>query len=250
MKFLLIFSFLLASTHLLKSQDLPGLIKEADKLEAIPDEKAAFNKFKVILKLDPTNLYTLCKCSELCCRIGARQSDLKNRDSYYEAALIYAKNALKHYPHSDEANVMMALAIGRNSMVQSGKEKISSAKEIKHYAETALKINPNNFKAWHILGKWNYEISNLNVMERAAARVFYGGLPSASLQSSIHAYEKARSINSGFLLNYLELSKAYKRNSEKPKAISLLKELILLPSRTEDDPRIKKEAASLIKIWQ
>lgn len=226
------------------------LIREADRLESIPDEKAAFSKFKLILKLDSVNLYALTKCSELCSRIGKREQDTRSRDSYYEAAVIYAKNALRLYPQSDEANVVMSIAIGRTSLVKSGREKIAAAKEIKHYAETALKINPNNFKAWHIIGKWNYEVSDLNLMEKAATKIFYGGLPNASLKNSIVAYEKARILNPTFLLNFLELAKAYKRNNEKQKGIALLKALLSLPSKIEDDPQIKKEAATLIKNWQ
>ena len=249
MKLLLIFSFLLASVSAGRSQDVVAIIKEADRLEAIPDEKAAFTKFKMVLKYDPSNLYALTKCSELCSRIGAREKDHVIRDSYYEAAVIYARNALKLHPHSDEANVAMGIAIGRTTLVKSGKEKIAAAKEIKLYAENALKVNPSNFKAWHILGKWNYEVSNLNLMERTATKVFYGGLPGASLKNSIYAYEKARELNSRFLLNYLELAKAYKRHGDLEKAKSLLRTLLPLPSQTEDDPRIKKEAAALLLKW-
>ncbi len=232
------------------TQDLSSLVKEADRLESIPDEKAAFNKFKLVLRADPANLYGLTKCSELCSRIGAREKDSRARDSYYAAAVTYATQALKYHPNSDEANVVMGIALGRTTLVKSGSEKIAAAKEIKHYAETALQINPNNFKAWHIIGKWNYEISGLSIMERAAAKVFYGGLPSASLKNAIQSYEKARRINPNFLLNYLELAKAYRRNDEDQKAVALLKTMQSLPGLTEDDPRIKQEAAVLLKKWK
>ncbi|MEJ7625848.1 MAG: hypothetical protein WKF35_03210 [Ferruginibacter sp.] len=249
MKLLFIICFYLISSNV-QSQDIPLLIKEADKLESLPDEKAAFNKFKLVLKLDPHNLKALTKCSELCSRIGKREKDPKSRDSYFEAAVIYAKNALKQYPLSDEANVAMGIAIGRTSLVKSGKEKIAAAKEIKQYADAAIKINPNNFKAWHIIGKWNYEVSSLNMVEKAATKVFYGGLPNATIKNSINAYEKARALNAAFLLNYLELAKAYKKNNEKQKGIALLKTLLSLPNVIEDDPGIKKESALLLKNWQ
>ena len=42
-----------------KAQDVSALIKEADRLEAVPDEMAAFNKFKEVLKIKPTNLHAL-----------------------------------------------------------------------------------------------------------------------------------------------------------------------------------------------
>jgi tetratricopeptide (TPR) repeat protein len=250
MKLFFLFSLFFSPFFAATGQDIHALIKEADRLEAIPDEKAAFQKFKVVHKADPSNLYALTKCSELCSRIGNREPDVRARDSYYAAAVMYAKEALRLYPQSDEANVVMGIAIGRTTLVKSGKEKIAAAKDIKRYAETAIKINPNNFKAWHILGKWNYEVSNLNMMERAATKIFYGGLPNASLKGAIAAYEKARSLSATFLLNYLELAKAYKKNNEQQKAIMLLKAMMPLPAQTEDDPRIKKEAAVLLKNWQ
>ena len=233
-----------------KAQSITDDINEANRLEAIPDEKAAFIKFKEVLKLQPVNLYALTKCSELCSRIGNREKDIKSRDSYYSAAVIYAQTALKVSPLNDEANVVMAIAMGRMVLTKSGKEKIAAVKDIKKYADIALKSNPNNFKAWHILGKWNFEVSNLNMVERAAAKVFFGGLPDASLKTAIADYEKAKALSPTFMLNYLELAKAYHRNDDDKTALSLLQKLLTLPLQTEDDPRIKAEAQKLIADWQ
>lgn len=237
-------------TNTLQAQDFNELVKEADRLEAIPNEKAALHNFKEALKLQPLNLYTLTKCSELCSRIGNREKDHKSRDSYYHAAMTYAQIAIKYHPESDESHVVMAIASGRVALTKSGKEKISFVKDIKAHADKAVKINPSNFKAWHIIGKWNYEVSNLNMLEKAATKVFYGGLPASSFKAAIEAYEKAKALNPNFALNYLELAKAYKKNNEKSKAISMLKHAQNLPVKTEDDPRIKREAAELLKSWE
>ncbi|MFT3980494.1 MAG: hypothetical protein QM687_08495 [Ferruginibacter sp.] len=249
MKWLLIFflQFTLAHSY---AQTYEEYVKEAEKLEAVPNEKAAFLKYKEALKLKAADLYALWKCSELCSRIGNREKDTKVRDAFYTEALKYAKTALQYHPNSDEANVSMAIAMGRIAQSRGGKEKIAAVKDIKKYADIALKNNVRNFKAWHIIGKWNYEVSNLNMMEKAATKVFYGGLPAASLKDAIKAYEMAKSLSPNFMLNYLELAKAYKRNDEKDKAIELLKKIPSLPSLTEDDPRIKAEAATLLKSWQ
>ncbi|MBS1495861.1 MAG: hypothetical protein JSU03_09635 [Bacteroidetes bacterium] len=240
----------LCSINFSKSQDIVSVINEANRLEAIPDENAAFQKFKEAVRIQPVNVYALSKCSELCSRIGHRQTNTKSRDSYYQAAITYAQSALKVSPQSDDANVAMAIAVGRVVLIKSGKEKISAVKDIKKYADIALKANPDNFKAWHILGKWNYEVSNLNMIERAAAKVFFGGLPDASLKNSIADYEKAKALSPQFMLNYLELAKAYHRNDETKLALEQLKKVLILPAKTEDDPRIKAEAQQLIKDWQ
>jgi tetratricopeptide (TPR) repeat protein len=232
------------------AQDVAALIKEGDRLESIPNEKAAFAKYKEVLKLQPINIYALNKCSELCSRIGKRQTDAKMVEDYYSAAKTYAGIALKVNPNNSESNCVMAIALGRSSLNRSGKEKINTAKEIKKYVDAAIKNDPNNFKAWHVLGRWHYEISNLNGIERTAVKLFYGGLPEASLAASIVAFEKAQSITGGFILNYFEMAKAYQKNNQTEKAISILTKMLTVANQTEDDPIIKDDGRKLIREWQ
>ncbi len=251
MKFLipvLIFTF---SSLFSFAQDINALIKEGNRLESVPDEKGAFHKFKEVLKLSATNIYALNKCSELCSRIGQRETvNTKLRSDYYAAAKIYAETALKVDPANSEANCVMSIALGRSSMSKSGRDKIENAKEVKKYVDAAIAGDPKNFKAWHVLGRWQYEISNLNGLERGLVKLFYGGLPPATLKQSIYSFEKARALRPEFLLNYYEMAKAYKDNDNKAKAIAYLQLLITLPNQTEDDPAIKEKSRTLIKDWQ
>lgn len=233
-----------------QAQDINALLKEANRLEMVPDEKASFHKYKEVLKLNATNIVALNKCSELCSRIGQREiSNTKLRGEYYLAAKIYAETALKVDPNNSEANCVMAIALGRSSLSKSGKEKIINAREIKKHVDAAIKNNPQNFKAWHVLGRWQYEISNLNGLERSLVKILFGGLPPATLKQSIYAFEKARTLRPEFILNYFEMSKAYKDSNNKIKAIACLQTMFNLPTQTEDDPVIKEKGRALIKIW-
>lgn len=250
MKWLFVFSLFLISFLHAASQDVNALIKEGQRLEAVPDEIAALHKFREVLKWQPLNIYALNKCSELCSRIGKRQSTSKATEDYYHAAKTYAEIALGINPNDSEANCVMAMALGRSTMAKTGKEKIANAKEIKRYIDISLKNDPKNFKALHILGRWNYEIMNLNMIERAAVKVLYGGLPHASLKESISAFEKARTAAPGFLLNYLEMAKAYKQDGQSKKAITYLNTMLLLPNQTEDDPAIKELGRKMLKDWK
>ena len=63
-------------------------------------------------------------------------------------------------------------ALGRISLVSGTRERVTLASDVKYYAETAIRLNPNNFRACHILGRWNYEVSNLNIAEKSFARTF------------------------------------------------------------------------------
>ena len=197
------------------------------------------------------NIYALNKCSELCSRIGQREiKNTKLRDDYYLAAKIYAETALKIDPKNSESNCVMAIALGRSSMSKSGKEKILNAREVKKHVDAAIANDPQNFKAWHVLGRWQYEISNLNALERSLVKVLYGGLPPATIKQSIVAFEKARALRPEFILNYFEMAKAYKDNHNKNKAITYLQLMFTLPYQTEDDPVIKQKGRALLKDWQ
>jgi tetratricopeptide (TPR) repeat protein len=237
---------LVLSVHGL-AQDAPTLLREADRLEHSFRETDALQKYREVLKQQPNNLTALCRSSDLSSRIGHRQSNKKVQADYYKAARHYAETALKVNPQSPEANFVMAVAMGRMAMLTSGKEKIKYVNDIRRYAENTLKYDPNNFKAFHVLGKWHYEVSNLSSFERTMARLLFGGLPSASLQDAIRYYEKSRSLQPDFSINYLELAKAYHRNDEKKKAIDLLTRLQSMPNRIEDDIRIKKEGKELLE---
>ena len=242
--------FILGYPCLLYSQDVSLLLKEAQQQEALFHENEAFLKYAEIVNKDPSNVNALWKCSELSSRIGARQPDKDKMLPYFLAARNYASTALRVNPNSTDANCAMALALGRVSLVAGAKERVMLAKDVKQYAETAIRLDPNNFRAWHILGRWNYEVSNLSLAEKSLARLFYGKLPSASLDDAIGDFEKSRTLNPAFLLNYFELAKSYHRRDDNKKAVDILHVMLGMPSGMYDDARVKVIARKLLAEWQ
>ncbi|MEX0636474.1 MAG: hypothetical protein WD135_06875 [Ferruginibacter sp.] len=132
---------------------------------------------------------------------------------------------------------------------KSRKRQLKSAREIKSCIDVALQTNPNNYLAWHILGRWNFEISNISVFERAAAKLFYGAVPEGSLKAAIMYFEKTKTLMPLFILNYIEMAKAYHKDGQKQKAIALLKTLQTFPNNTEDDAQHKIDAQKMLKSW-
>jgi tetratricopeptide (TPR) repeat protein len=250
MKKLLVVPIFLLLAFNSTAQDINSLIKEADKLEDIPNELAAFNKFKDVLKMQPNHVYSLAKASQLGSRIGSRETNSKSRDAWYATAFNYANKAVSISPLNDEGNVSLAMVLGKSSLTKSGKEKLKSAKEIKKRVDIALKTNPHNYLAWHILGRWNYELSNISSVERTAAKIFFGGIPSGSIKNAIMYFEKARTLMPYFILNYIELAKAYHKDGQVSKAIALMNTIQSFPLNTEDDARLKIEGLRMSKGWE
>ena len=232
------------------SQNIAELLVKADRFEKQLNEEEAYSTYKEILKADPKHLKALTMCSELASRIGKRQADKNKSIDFYNAAKIYAQRALNVDSTDAEANCSMAIAMGRMAMISGGKEKVVNVREIKRYADLALKYNPNSFKGWHILGKWNFEVSNLNAIEKAAVKILYGGVPKASIDDAIKYYEKAKSIEPSFILNLYELAKAYRKNKQDDKAIENINKLLKLPNKTAEDSLYKQESKKMLQELQ
>jgi tetratricopeptide (TPR) repeat protein len=229
------------------AQTEKDLLAQANKFEASLNESVAYETFKKVIQVNPKNYYAYWKLSELASRVGNRRVTSAEKQQYFRDGRSYAAEAIKLNPNGADGYYAMAVAMGRLALTQSGKERVNSVKEIKALLEKALKLNPNHSKAWHVLGKWHFEVSNLNMLEKALLKIIYGGVPPASLENSIRCYEKSKSLDPNFALNYLELAKAYKRNDQKNKAIELLKKLPSIPNRSEDDATIKLKGAALLK---
>lgn len=244
-----IFLFLV-STYISFAQDVNYLMKEGEQLEKSMKDEEANKKYLEALTISPNDLKALVKTSEMNSIIGNRQKDNKKKIEYYSAARTYAESALKVKSTDADANYVMALAMGRMAMISSGKEKVKSVRDIKTYADSALAANPKHIRALHVLGKWHLEVTTLNFAEKAALKVIYGGLPPASLPLAILNFEKARGLDPWFVLNYLELAKAYKENGQSDKAIDILNKMIKLPPKTLDDPGYKAEGKKLLESLQ
>lgn len=247
LKKVLAFAFLLSFSGALYAQTADELVEQAKQLEKQMNESAALARYKEVLKIQPDNIQALIGASGLCSREGYRQKEEEDRSRYYNDAKSYADEAIKLAPENADANYVMAVAMGRIAMNAGAKEKVAGSKEVKKYAELALKFNPNYAKAYHVLGKWNYEVANLNTFEKAAAKMLFGGLPEGSLSSAISNYEKCRKLDPSFMLNYLELAKAYMENEEQDKTIEVLKKAVSLRNIYLDDADIKSQCKKMLE---
>ena len=231
------------------AQDAAALLKKAAGAEAAFREEEALSLYQQVLRQQPHAIAVLCRCSDLSCRIGNRFSDRDQKISYFKTGYQYALTAYRLDSTNSEVNVMMAFALGRQTLAQTNKERVETAVAIKHYVDRAIRSDPANYKAYIILGRWNYEISKLNFVERAFARWFYGDLPSATLTDAIRNYEKGLALRPDFMLNYYELAKALHRDGQDARAIVLLRKMDGLHDEMYDDRIVRVEGKKFIEEW-
>lgn len=248
----LILSILFAFITITASaQDINLLLKEADNLEKQQKEPEALEKYKQIILLEPTHVKALVKATEMNVSLGNRQSDKNARKLYYETAYSFANRSFMADSNQADPNYARAVAAGKMTDIESENKKIVAyVKDVKNYADRALKINPNHAKANYVLGKWHYEMTTLSGIKKIAVKLFYGGLPDGDLDKAIEYMEKCKSLEPYFVTNYLDLAKAYKENHRPAQAIEVLNKLVKLPTRATDDIAIKAEGQKLLDSLQ
>ncbi|HTN08296.1 hypothetical protein [Agriterribacter sp.] len=232
------------------TQDMAPLLEEAAKLEKNLKETEALEAYQSVLKIQPGNIIALCKAAELTGRIGGRLKDNDQKATWFTTAKAYAETALKQKQNYADAFYVMSYTAMKLATVTKGKDKAANLRDMKYYADSALLFNPAYAGALYISGKWNTEIYNLNVAEKAAVKVLFGGMPKASLEAAIRHFEKARTANPWMLVNYLDLANTYVQNHSTGKAIEILSKMVKMPPRTGDDELLKAEGRTLLASLQ
>lgn len=245
---ILILPLFYQTTFAQKHPNVSYLLQKAKELKVSYNEPQALNAYLKVLKFDSTNYNALWNASFLYSRVGNRFDNKEKQKEYFHKAKELAERALKVDSNDAESNFVMSVAMGRMALISGAKARVAASHDIKHYAEMALKYDSLHAGAWHVLGRWNYEVANLNFAERMAAHLLFGGLPKgASDQNAINDYKKAIKYDSDNMLYYRDLAIVYKKEGKKQKAVETLKQLLSLNPKSPDDPKYVKEAKEMLQ---
>ena len=225
----------------------PDGLAHADSLFDNYQEKESLAAYNEVLDENPNNLSALWHASLLYSRIGNRLDDDDEMKMYYNNAKDLAQRALAVDSTSADANFVMAVAMGRMALIVGSRERVAASRDIKKYADRALEADSTNAGAWHVLGRWNYEISNLNFAERLAANVLFGGIPEgASTEKAVEYINKAIALNPKFVLYYYDLAKAYEELGEDEQAVEACKTGLEKSTLLPGDEIIHEDCRELI----
>lgn len=250
MKYGILFAAAMLVAYAATAQVTNPLLEEAARQEKNLQEAEALQTYQSVLKLEPGNITALCKAAELTGRIGSRLKSEEQKASWFATAKVYATTALQQKQNFTDAYYVLAFTSMKLASVTKGKERAAHLRDMKNYADSSLLFNPENAGSLYISGKWNTEIFNLNTAEKAAVKLLFGGMPVASLETAIGAFEKARKSNPWLLVNYLDLAKTYVQDHKTGKAIEVLSKMVKMPPRTGDDESLKAEGRKLLESLQ
>jgi len=229
------------------SAQVSELCGKGDALDARNNNREALSFYLEADRQDPDN-------ADILWRIAKQYSQLMSEALRAEAkkelggkALAAVERAKALAPKDAQVRLTAAIVYGRIALMESNRRKAELARLIKEEAEAAVRLDPREDYAWHVLGRWNYELANTNPFLKSMGEAIYGKFPAASNEKAAECFQKAVSLDPQQVLHHVELGRAYLALGERDKARVELQKALALPSTGKDDDAGKQRALLALK---
>lgn len=225
---------------ILPAESVDELVEQGAVFDRKLNAKEALSFYLRAEKLDPYNPQILVPIARQYRRLmtDAPAKAEKLRLGYI--AMDYSKRAGACRPHDADAQLDLAITLGKMLPYLSAKEQVHASPRIKESVDKALALDPTNDAAWHILGRWNRELAEVSKVKRALAEKLYGTLPTGSLPEAEHAMRRAIELNPNRLMHYIELGRIYAQMGTKEDARFYINKGLAMPDAEKDDPETKQ----------
>ena len=216
------------------------LITKGDAFDARLQAAEALQSYLPVEKLQPKNVRLLVRIARQYRHLMADATTREDKLRLGGIALEYAQRAAALAPSDAEAQLSIAISYGKMLPLMGTKEQIEASRQIKETADKAIKLDPRNDLAWHVLGRWHRVLSDVNTLKRALGSLLYGKLPQTTTEEAVKCFEKAIEINPNRLMHYVELGRAYAQMGRTAEARRFIEKGLAMPNVEKDDPETKR----------
>ncbi len=220
--------------------------RPALEAEARLDTRRALELFLDLEKTRPNDPFLLQK-------IARQYSDLvvdlpteAEKRAAVERALDYSRRAVALAPKNPENVLSLAVCHGKLAVYSGTGDKVKYSRLVREDAERALSLDSNYAWAHHVLGRWHYEVATLGSAARFFVKLFYGGLPDATVAAAIRHLERAVALEPAQLQHRLELGFAYLAAGDTARARAAFAAGLAQPSREKHDEPAKARARAAL----
>jgi len=221
-------------------------VREALAAEARLDTRRALELFRAASEARPAEAFLHQKIARQYSDLAVDVTDTTERKAVLERALDYAQRAAALDPHHAESVLSVAICRGQLAAFGDIREKVRASRLIREDAERALALNPRYAWAHHVLGRWHLEVTELGATARLFLKVFYGGLPSASVAEAVTQLEQAVALEPDQLAHHLELGLAYAAAGQPARARHAFETGLAMPSREKHHDLAKARGRAVL----
>ena len=226
--------------------DVPAPLAQADSLWKEGRFEAALRHLEALEEAEPEDDDVLWRLARVKADLGEEAQREDEKERWYRAAHEDAAAAVRLDSADADAYVARAIAAGRVGLISGTREKVRLSREVKESVDRAIALDSANVLAYHIRGRWHYEVASLGFFSRAALRLVYGGLPDASYEKALRDLQHANAIQD-LVANHVELGKTYRKLGEEAEARAAFERAIELPSVYPNDERYKQQAQARLE---
>lgn len=238
---------LLATLSLSHGQTAGDLLRRGDTLEKHHRNQEALVAFLQADTAQPNDAGILRRIAKQYDQLAQAAPTKTEKQSLNQQALDHAQRAVAADPQNADARVCLAIVYGRRAQFESARRKVEISRLIKEEAETAVRLDPRQEYAWHILGRWHYELANFNPVLKTLAQTIYGKFPDATNEKAAESFEKALALNPRSVLHHVELGRAQAALGRKAEARRSLQAGLDLPAATPDDREAHARARQVLR---
>jgi tetratricopeptide (TPR) repeat protein len=228
------------------AQSAADLIKNGDELDLKCQPREALTFYLPAEELDPKNPHILVciarQYRHLMSDVSSREEKLK----LGKKALEYSQRAAALAPRDSDAQLSPAITYGKMLALQGRKEQVETSPRIKVAADKAIRLNPGNDLAWHVLGRWHQGVAGISPIKRSVGQLIYGKLPESTNEAAVKCFDKAIEINPARLRNYIELGCTYAQMGQTADARRYIAIGLRMPNTEHDDPELKERGRQML----
>ena len=209
------------------------------------DSATALSSYLAGLKLQPEHVPLMLRTARQYRHLMAEASATHEKLKLGYLSLVYAKRAAELALSDSEAQLSPAISVGKMLPHLPSKEQVASLGLVKKATDEALRLDPRNDNAWHVLGLWHRNLAGIGTVKRSISGLLYGTLPPSTYGEAVECFVKAIKINPNRLRHHVELGITYAAMGKTEAARVELTAGLALPNLEKDDVdlRVKGKAA-------
>ncbi len=231
------------------SQTVAEQMVLGDQFDRVFQADKALRHYLPAQQLDPKNVPLMLRIARQYRHLMTDATNDAEKLRLGGIALDYGKRAAALAPNDSEAQLSPAITYGKMLSLQGSKEQVQASPRIKVAADKALRLDPRNDVAWHVLGRWHQVLANISGLKRTLGGMLYGTLPVTTNEAAVACFDKAIAINPKRLRHYIELGRTYAQMGKNAEARLFLEKGLAMPNLEHDDRELKhrgREALALL----
>jgi tetratricopeptide (TPR) repeat protein len=218
-----------------------NLVAQGESSQARGAALEAFRHFSQA-ELLATNSPDFCVMARRYCDLMHDTKSSELQKTLAEKALACAFRAVAADNQNATAHLTLAVCYAKNFPYTNNQTKVNWSKVIKTECETGLALDPKQDIGYHLLGRWNFDVANINFIIKGLLSMVYGGLPAASNEEAIKNFKQAIKLAPQRIIHHYELAKVYEATGEAKLAAAELAICGTLKPVDRDDEEAQRDA--------